>query len=59
MPTIKLRGGSFVKDGKRYTAQSEPFEVSEKIAKTLNCSVVEKPKPTLKQGKKYGAPLSE
>ncbi len=58
MPTIKLKGGSFVKGGKRYTAESEPFEVSDKIAKTLNCSVVvQAPKP--KTGKKYGTPLSE
>jgi hypothetical protein len=57
MPTIKLKGGSVRIGERRYTAQSDPFEVSDKIAKTLNCSivVVDKPKPV----KKYGTTPSK
>lgn len=46
MPTIKLLGGSYREGDKRYTPKSEPFEVSDKIAKMLHCSVVPASKPT-------------
>lgn len=45
MPTIKLIGGSYREGDKRYTPKSEPFEVSDKIAKLLHCSVVPASKP--------------
>lgn len=45
MPTIKLLGGSYREGDKRYTPKSEPFEVSDKIAKMLHCSVVPTPPP--------------
>lgn len=46
MPTIKLLSGSYREGDKRYTPKSEPFEVSDKIAKMLHCSVVPASKPT-------------
>lgn len=46
MPTIKLISGSFRSGDKRYTPKSEPFEVSDKVAKLLHCSVVPSPKAT-------------
>lgn len=45
MPTIKLNGGSLRLGDKRYTPDSEPFEVSAKLARILNCSVVPMPEP--------------
>lgn len=46
MPTIKLLSGSYRNGDKRYTPKSEPFQVSDKIAKLLHCSVVPASKPT-------------
>lgn len=46
MPTIKLLSGSYRAGDNRYTPKSEPFQVSDKIAKLLHCSVVPDSKPT-------------
>ncbi len=61
MPMIKLLGGSYREGDKRYTPKSDPFQVSDKMAKILNCQVVtvEQLAPVKKPGKKFGAPPSE
>lgn len=59
MPTIKLLGGSYREGDKRYTPKSEPFEVSDKIAKMLHCSVVPPPAPPPARSVKGDAPKSE
>jgi len=46
MPTIKLLSGSYRAGDNRYTPKSDPFQVSDKMAKLLHCSVVPASKPT-------------